>query len=371
MPHVVVPVMPPFEPGKNKAHEEMMNDLMQDAEPVDEAYSFPTDDTFWPVFVEQVTLCPEAKVEPVAAVSYGHHYPVTANRQWIRAYLKAVDEIAPFLVTIQFSDKPVTFQASEKFWSYIEYMHGVSDGSEMLTVKAADRNTSSEFGQLQVAIDTWNRVITDWNDALLRRRAKKQGARRLGGVARPVDDALDETQQTRKSSRYGIQRTGSGSNQKYTKWDIYNNLGHGYGDTEMLGYSIDEYGYYYHVDDHPDGPIEKVERGCPCSHHAPRRTNPMSGKVMAAAYQSQRKLHFALTNQDAFTTETAVSELEALDEGDKVIDLLQTAFPHLARSALKCDRAMYLQAVLDDPMSRGRAGGRKALPETWPPTPDA
>ena len=88
---------------------------------------------------------------------------------------------------------------------------------------------------------------------------------------------------------------------------------------------------------------------------------------MAAVFQQQRHLHFSLVNGNAYSAECAITKLMELNAFDRVIELLQCAFPNVDRDMLSSSYAFYMDQVLENPMSRAIPGGKYPLPRTWPP----
>eukprot|EP00754_Rhynchopus_humris_P041959 Rhum_TRINITY_DN25511_c0_g1::Rhum_TRINITY_DN25511_c0_g1_i1::g.182286::m.182286 len=118
-----------------------------------------------------------------------------------------------------------------------------------------------------------------------------------------------------------------------------------------------------------DGASEsgRVEQVCVCQHHSPQRAKLSLGMSMAAVFQQQRHLHFSLVNGNAYSAECAITKLTELNAFDRVIDLLQCAFPNVDRDMLGSSYAFYMDQVLENPMSRATPGGKHPLPRTWPP----
>eukprot|EP01059_Diplonema_ambulator_P026088 TRINITY_DN43261_c0_g1_i1.p1 TRINITY_DN43261_c0_g1~~TRINITY_DN43261_c0_g1_i1.p1 ORF type:complete len:340 (+),score=87.18 TRINITY_DN43261_c0_g1_i1:42-1022(+) len=316
---IPLPVMPPFQPAMNASHAEMLDRHYAEHDVGFEEYNVTVDDSFWPVFCEQADMCPDAHVEPLAEIeNLKYQQRETVNRQWMRAYVKALEELYPLNMTVTNPSQGTTesFKANDAFWEICmgNKGQGIDDGSPVLQVQAGSNCKRVTLARVSISWNVWCEIVNEWNRLYSYAHgstgsAKKKTGRRLG--AHPVS----------------------------------------YGDSEYDELSVFD-----------DGHVSP----CGCENHSPMRQHGSLGWQLASVFQSQRKLHYGLLSQNATSVEQAVRDLDMLGSSEKVADLLHLSFPLVSRNELNMQRDHYLNLLLECPQLRGRAGSRKPLPAFWP-----
>eukprot|EP01064_Diplonema_japonicum_P012451 TRINITY_DN19908_c0_g1_i1.p1 TRINITY_DN19908_c0_g1~~TRINITY_DN19908_c0_g1_i1.p1 ORF type:complete len:343 (+),score=48.35 TRINITY_DN19908_c0_g1_i1:43-1071(+) len=334
--HVVVPVMPPFQPSRNSEHADLLYSYFSSTDGHTDG-EFHFTDSFWSVFCQEISLCPDAMSDPLSEVDIGNKR-VTANSKWVKSYIRSLEAQYPHMVTVvPPAGSPVSFQANDEFWEKCKSLKGTSDDGPTLEVQSVSLDQRVTYPRININVSAWTELVEEWN--------KRQRPVPVSALKKPLSAAGSFYG---SPSGRGSKRFGRTSEQGLS--------------SPMLGSDLLDDLYMYAEE--PPAPPEPTS--CCCVNHSPMRLRESLGMQLASVFQAQRKLHYSLLNQDAASAEKAIEDLDQLNASEKVVDLLLVTFPKVPRGTLHTQRDFYLNQILENPRVRGRAGSRKPLPLSWP-----